>query len=561
MLARVFPALGWLLGYRRSALRGDTTAGLTTAVMLIPQAMAYAMLAGLPPVVGLYSSLAPLVVYALFGSSRQLAVGPVAIDSLLVAAGIGALMQLGGPQDLQTYVSYAVMLALMVGLLQLALGVFRAGFLTNFLSRPVVGGFTSAAALVIGFSQLKHLLGVELPRSKHVHTILLSLSSQLGEIHPTTLAIGLVSLVLLLALKRLSPLFPRALTVVVLGTLVVGLLGLDQRGVSIVGYVPPGLPRPHLPFWDWQVARALLPTAAVIALVAFMEAYSVARAVAARHRYEVDANQELVALGLANIAGSMSGSYPVTGGFSRTAVNDQAGAQTPLASLITVATIALALLALTPLFHYLPHAVLASIIIAAVIGLVDVAQARQLYRVKPTDLALMILTFVATLGLGIVQGILVGVGASLLWFVVRTTRPHTAVLGRLPGTEVYRNIANYPEVERLPGLLALRMDAQFYFGNVSFLKDTLRRLERESAVPLRVVLIDASSINQLDSSAAVALLAIAEDYRQRDITLLFANTKRPVHQVMQRVGLVDLLGSESFYLRVHDAVSRARDLL
>lgn len=551
-LAKVMPSIDWVRSYHRQDLSGDVTAGLTVAVMLIPQGMAYALLAGLPPIIGLYASIVPLAIYALFGSSRQLAVGPVAMVSLLVATGVGAIAKPGSGE----FIAYAILVSLMVGAIQLGMGVFRLGFLVNFLSHPVVSGFTSAAALIIGFSQLKHLLGVDIQRSHHVHSILWQALQKLGEVNVLTVAIGVGSVVLLMVLKRVKKTFPAALAVVVLGTLAVWLFGLHEQGVAIVGAVPAGLPKPSLPPLDWKAISALLPIALTISFVGFMESISVAKAVARRHRYEVDANQELKGLGLANIAGSLFSAYPVTGGFSRTAVNDQAGARTPLASLITAGVIALALLFLTPLFYYLPKAVLAAIIMVAVFGLVDIAEVKHLWKVKRSDLALLLLTFVATLTLGIEAGILTGVGASLLWFVVRTTRPHTARLGRLPGGEAYRNVDNHPEAQTVEGVLALRIDAQFYFGNVTFLKETLRRLEVEHG-PLRAVVIDASSINQLDSSAAGALDEIAEDHRERGIALTFAGVKHPVMDVMRRAHLDQKLGEDAFFLSVHEAVMRA----
>ncbi|PIE17049.1 MAG: sodium-independent anion transporter [Proteobacteria bacterium] len=555
-LTTVIPAIGWLRDYKREDLPGDLTAGLTTAVMLIPQGMAYALLAGLPPIIGLYASIVPLALYALFGSSRQLAVGPVAMVSLLVATGVGAISEPGSTD----FIAYAVLLSLMVGVIQLKMGVFRLGFLVNFLSHPVVSGFTSAAALIIGFSQLKHLLGVNIPRSHHVHTIVIEASRRLGEVNGPTIGIGVASVALLVALKRLWPSFPRALAVVVLGTLAVWLFGLHTQGVAIVGGVPAGLPAPTLPVIDWDVITKLLPIALTISFVGFMESISVAKAVARRHRYEVDANQELCGLGVANLGGALFSAYPVTGGFSRTAVNDQAGAKTPLASLITAGVVALALLFLTPLFYSLPKAVLAAIIMTAVFGLIDVAEVKHLWKVKRSDLLLLLVTFAATLTLGIELGIGVGVGASLLWFVVRTTRPHFAVLGRLPGTESYRNVKNYPEAETTDGVLALRIDAQYYFGNVSFLKDTLRDAEAEASQPLRAVVLDTSSVNTLDSSAASAIAELAEDYRERDIALFFATVKQPVRQVMQRAHLIEQLGEEAIFLRVHEAIEAATQL-
>jgi len=556
-LSRHVPLLGTLRGYSRADFMGDLPAGLTTAVMLIPQGMAYAMLAGLPPIVGLYASTVPLVLYALFGTSRQLAVGPVAMVSLLVATSVSTLATPGSPE----YVGYAVVLMVMVGVLQLAMGLGRLGFLVNFLSHPVVSGFTSAAALIIGLSQLKHLLGVDLGGGHHVHTILIGAVERVGQWHVPTIALGLASIALLVALKRWKPAFPSALVVVVLATLATVGLGLAGEGVKIVGEVPRGLPALSLPEFDAAALQALFPTALAIALVGFMESISVAKAFARRNRYEVNANQELVGLGLANLVGGLFQGYPVTGGFSRTAVNAQAGARTGVAAVITAAVIALTLLFLTPLFHSLPKAVLAAIIMVAVFGLIDVREVKHLWHVKRGDLLQLGVTFVATLSLGIEEGILVGVATALLGFVVRTTRPHTAVLGRLPGTDVWRNVQRFPEAEIEPGVLALRVDAQFYFGNVTFLKgfvsDALRRRAREDRTPVRAVVLDASSINQLDSSADSALHEIAQDLRARGVDLWLANVKGPVRDVMQRSGFDRVLGADHFTYSVDAAVAAA----
>ena len=549
-LDRILPLASALKGYRKEDARGDVIAGLTTAVMLIPQGMGYAMLAGLPPIYGLYASLLPLVVYGLFGSSRQLAVGPVAMVSLLVAAGVGAM----APSGSEAFIAYAILLAAMVGVLQLAMGLGRLGFLVNFLSHPVISGFTSAAALIIGFSQLKHLLGFEL-EAKTVQGIVYEAVNRASETHLVTLGIGAGSLVLLVLLKRLAPTFPRALLVVVLGSL--GIWGLAPEGVKIVGSVPEGLPSLSLPVFDWSAIKTLLPIALAISLVGFMESIAVAKRYARENRYEVDANRELVGLGLANLAGSLSQAYPVTGGFSRTAVNAQAGAKTGLAAIITASVVGLTLLFLTPLFYYLPKAVLAAIIMAAVFGLIDVAEAKHLWHVKKTDLAMLLLTFAATLGLGIEEGILVGVGASLAVLVFKTTRPHVAVLGRLPGTDEYRNVKNFPEADPAEGILAIRLDSQIYFGNVNFLKEALDEAEKAHEGPIHAVILDASGINQIDASGDAALREIVTSYRERGIDLLLAAVKGPVRAVLTRSGFFDELGHDHLFLRVHDAVTWA----
>ena len=553
-LRSMLPILQWLPRYQRSDLRSDTVAGVTTAVMLIPQGMGYALLAGLPPIVGLYAALLPLLAYALLGTSRQLAVGPVAMDSLLVAVAVSAIAQTGSQQ----YVAYAALLGAMVGAMQLLLGLLGMGFVVNLLSRPVLSGFTSAAALLIGFSQLQHLLAIELPRTHHVHRILAQAVQQLPSWSLLTLGIGGGSIALLLLLKRKAPRIPRAMVVVVLTTALVGILGLGAQGVPTVGVVPAGLPKLWLPPLDLGIIQKLLPAAATISLVAFIEAISVGKHFARLQRYEVNPGQELVALGAANVVGSLSGGYPITGGFSRTAVNAAAGARTPMAGVVAAAVVALTLLFLTPLFNTMPKAVLAAIIMTAVFGLFDGREPLRLWRVKRNDFWLLAFTFAMTLSAGIQYGILLGVGASILAFVVGTTRPHFAVLGRVPGTEAYLNVARHPHVVTEPGIVVLRIDAQFYFGNVSFLKETLRRLEAALEQPLRAVVLDASGVNQLDSSAEDALAEIERDYTERGVGLYLAHVKGPVRDVMSRTGALQRLSDEHrIYLRTHDAVQAA----
>jgi SulP family sulfate permease len=404
------------------------------------------------------------------------------------------------------------------------------------------------------------VLGFSIPRGHHVHSILLTAFENVGETHLITAAIGVTAIAALVLSKRWAPAFPRALAVVFASSLAVWGLGLHEAGVAIVGNVPAGLPAPSLPAIDLAVAGELLPIALTISLVGFMESIAVAKHHARANRYAVDANSELVGLGLANLIGSVFRAYPVTGGFSRTAVNAQAGARTGVAAIVTAAVIALTLLFLTSLFYFLPKAVLAAIIMTAVFGLVDVKEVRHLWRVKRSDLAMLLVTFAATLGLGIEEGILVGVGASLGVLVFRTTRPHVAVLGRLPNTRSWRNVNRFPEAETVPGVLAVRLDAQLYFGNVNFLSETLERLEQRAAAPLRAVVIDASGINQVDASAESALREILDGYRRRGVELYLAGVIGPVRDVLSRSGLSDEIGSDHIYLEVDEAMQRAAAL-
>ena len=540
--------LNWLRHYRRDDLRGDITAGVTTAVLLVPQGMAYAILAGLPPIVGLYASILPLIIYAFLGSSRQLAVGPVAMVSLLVAASVGPLAN-GDPT---MAIALSALLALMVGLIQFGMGVARLGVLVNFLSHPVISGFTSAAALIIGLSQLKHLLGIQLNRTHRVDQIFYEAFTKIDEVQTAPLILGGSAILLLLALRRWAPKVPGAIIVVVVGILVAKFDLLP--GLSVVGEVPAGLPSPSLPMIEMESIGALFPMAITIAMVAFMESISVAKAFARRNGYKVSPNRELVALGLANVGGSFFSAYPVTGGFSRTAVNAQAGARTGLASILTGIFVLLTLQFLTGYFYFMPKAVLSAIIMVAVFGLVDIKEIKHLWKVKRSDLIFLGITFFATLSLGIEEGIIVGVLASVLWFFIMAIRPHFAVLGRLPGTTVFRNIENYTEAETLPGVLAVRMDAPFFFGNATFLQSTLERLEAEAKEPVRWILIDASSINSLDSSAEATLRGIVQDYQDRGIKVSFASVKCPVRRVMDRAGFTDLVGPERFYHHIQDAL-------
>lgn len=546
-IQRAIPLLGQLRGYDRSTLQSDVAAGLTTAIMLIPQAMAYAMLAGLDPIVGLYASTVPLFVYGLLGTSRQLAVGPVAMVSLLVASGVAPL----AGDDAALYTGLAVLLAAMVGLLQWGMGLLRLGFLVKFLSHPVIAGFTSAAALIIGFSQLEHVIGVDIARSHHLHEILLQAGQRISETHPGTLTIALTSVATLVLLKRLAPGFPRFLLVVAASTLAVWGLGLHEQGVAIVGDVPQGLPSPALPIFTLGHIGALLPTAVTIALVAFMESISVAKSFARKQRYPMDADQELKALGLANVFGSLFQAYPVTGGFSRTAVNAQAGATTGVATLITAGATVVTLLFLTPLLYFLPKATLAAIIMTAVFGLIDIKEARHLWRVSRPDLALMGITFAATLLIGIEQGIVLGVAASLVWFVWRTSKPHVAVLGRMPGTTVYRNVARYPDAEQTPGIVALRVDAPLFFANTAFLVETIREATRGEHEHL---VVDCKAMGSVDAQALSTLEEIVDELQHRGVAIWLAGVRGPVRDALRGAHLMDRIGEDHLVERVHEAI-------
>ncbi len=543
---RFLPFLRWSRGYTRADLTGDLLAGATTAALLIPQAMAYALLAGLPASAGLYAALVPPIVYALLGTSRRLAVGPVAIDSLLTAAALAPLA-LG---DGATYAAAAGLLALLVGVMQATTGALRLGFVVSFLSLPVLRGFTAAAALLIMASQLGPLLGLALPTSTGIFVTAQALVGQLAAAHVPTLALGLASAAGLLVMGRFRG---KALVMVVVGVALGGWL--ETHGVALLGAVPSGLPLPQVPRIDVAMALALAPAAAILALVSFMEAFSSALAVA-RPGEVVDPNQELVALGVSNAAAGLMRGYPIAGGLSRTAVNAQAGARTPLAGVVTAVLVGLTLLVLAPLLRTLPRAVLSAIIMVAVASLIDVGFVRTLRRVKPRELLPYAVTFAATLVLGVSLGLALGVGASLLFFVLRTTRPHTAVLGRLPGTEVYRNVLRFADAQTVPGVVVIRLDAPLYFANAAYLTAQVRRLV--DAEDPRAVVIDMGAVYEIDVSALATLRALHGELCGRKIGLYLADIKGPVRDLLGRTDFPTELGAEHFSFTVHEAVTRCQ---
>lgn len=540
----------WASDYSTNTLRQDATAGLTVGVMLIPQGMAYAVIAGVPPIYGLYAGLVPLLTYPLFGSSRQLALGPVAIDMLIVAAGIGALAQAGT----ERYVALAILLTALVGLLQMAMGAMKLGFVANLLSRPVIAGLTSAASFIIGASQLGNLLGVELGRSQYVHVLLQEAVQNAGNAHLLTLGIGLACIGLLLGLPRWVPRVPESLVVVAGGALAGWFFELDQHGVEVIGTIPTGLPGPDVWSSSLSELNSLIPAAVTLALVQFMKDISLGRIFATRHGYTIDANRELMGIGAGNFFGSLFQSIPSSGSFSRSAVNDQAGAKSPLANVFAAGVVALTLLFLTPLFYYLPMPVLAAIIIVAGASLIDVRELRSLFKARRRDGYMALFTAACTLFIGIQEGILLGVGASVVAVLFRISRPNVAELGHVPGTRLFRDMERFEQAVRLKDIMVLRVDASFSFANAEYFKDfILEKSEREGR-NVEVVVVDGSSINDLDTTAIGALSSVVETLEEMDIELHLTGLIGPVRETVRRSGLYALMGAKHFHLDPHEAV-------
>ena len=525
-------------------------AGTTTAILLIPQSMAYALVAGVPPVYGLYASLLPLVVYALLGRSRELALGPGALDTLLIGVTIGSLSMASNPNA----ATVAAVIAFQVAIIQIVLGLLRGGFLINFFSKPVISGFTSAAALTIAISQVKHLLGMDIDRSSRFYEEFWQLVTHVEEIHLMTAMIGIGSLCFIAMAKRIKKSFPNALAVVILATVVGTILKVDQNQVSVLGAIPQGLPQFGFVWVTQELFVTLLPSSVAIAAVGYLTTISIARTFADRNRYDIAPNRELIALGASNFVASFSQGFPVSASFSRSAVHAEAGSTSPYSLVVVAAWIFLTLLFLTEYLYYLPTATLAAIIILAVLGLIDFTLVKHLRKTKQSDMWLLMLTFFSTLIVGIVEGILIGVVFSLGLFLYLTTRPHTAILGRVGNTADFRNLKHYPEATTYIGVIIIRIDAQFYFGNVSFLKTLLKKLEMESPFPLKTIIIEACSIAQLDSSADSVLHDIADDFKERNIELKFASVKVPVLRVMKASGLYDKIEERNFFMNIDDAV-------
>jgi SulP family sulfate permease len=572
-LQRFLPILDWGRQYDRADLAGDGVAALIVTVMLIPQSLAYALLAGVPPEVGLYASILPLIAYAVFGSSRTLSVGPVAIVSLMTAAAI-AKLGLSNPAEV---VAAAAILALLSGLVLLVMGLLRLGFIANFLSHPVISGFITASGILIAASQLKHLLGTPLEGHTLIE-IIASLRDAIWDINLPTLAIGVGAIGFLVWVRSgFAPLLlrlgvapglvgPLAKTGPVLAIAVTAWAAwqfdLASAGVGLVGAVPSGLPHLSIPRFDADIWTALVGSAALISLIGFVESVSVAQTLAAKRRQRIDPDQELLGLGASNVASALSGGIPVTGGFSRSVVNFDAGARTPAAGILTAIGIALAALYLTPLLWFLPKATLAATIIVAVLTLVDLTILQRSWRYAGADFTAVLATMLLTLLMGVEVGVATGVVLSLLLFIYNTSRPHIAEVGLVPGTEHFRNIHRH-SVETDPAILTLRIDQSLYFANARMMEDHIYARVVGDA-KLRHVVLMFSAVNEVDMSALETLEAINARLQDMGLTLHLSEVKGPVMDRLLRSSFPEHLSGRVFQsqfnayhdLRVSAALNR-----
>lgn len=555
MLYRIFPFLAWAHELRDpQVLRADLIAGITVALVLIPQSMAYAQLAGLPVVYGLYIAFIPVLVAALWGSSRQLATGPVAVVSIMTATALAPIV--GGTaassaEVASVYIPLAMFMALLVGIFQFSLGVFRLGVVVNFLSHPVIVGFTNAAALVIAFSQLSKIFGVTMPGAPGDHFLTIRIwgvLQQLGETHLPTLLMGLSAFVLMWTMKKYVPRLPGVLVAVVLTTIVSWLIGFETRFQGgVVGTIPSGLPGLAMPTLSYDMFSQLFTSAMIIALVGFMEAISIAKAMAARTKHRIDPNQELIGQGLANILGSVFQAYPASGSFSRSAVNLDAGARTGFSSVVTVIVVVITLLVLTPLLYHLPQATLAAVIMMAVFGLINFNAIKHAWQTNRHDGIASFVTFVATLGLAphLDQGIIIGAGLAIGLYLYRTMRPRVAVLGRYKDGTL-RDVEVNAGLPTDKNIIAIRFDGSLYFANVSYFEDAMLKAVADNP-EAKYLLVVADGINQLDASGEEVLRNLVERVNQNQITVVFSGLKRQVLSVLRATSLYDKIGEQHIF--------------
>jgi len=546
---RFLPFLSWIDKCKDpSVLMADIIAGITVALVLVPQSMAYAQLAGLPPYYGLYASFLPGIVAALFGSSRQLATGPVAVVSLMTAA---ALEPLALTPDM--YVAYAIALALMVGIFQMMLGILRLGVLVDFLSHPVVIGFTNAAAIIIATSQLSKIFGVVVEKGEHHYdTIWSVIVAASTDTHMLTLGMGLLAIAIMALMKKFTPKLPNVLTAVVVTTLLSYFMGYEGQGGKVVGTVPAGVTMPGVPEGlSWDILVQLITTAVIISIIGFMEAISIAKAMAARTRQRLEPNQELIGQGLGNLVSGLFQGYAVSGSFSRSAVNINAGAITGFSAVVTGLAVGATLLFLTPLLYHLPQATLAAVIMMAVINLVKIEPIIYAWRVQPHDGIVAIVTFVLTLLVAphLETGIVTGVLLSLGLFLFRTMRPRISLLSRDPDGTL--RDAEVRQLATCENISLIRFDGPLFFANTGYFNDTV--LDRVAAKPdLKFVIIDAEGINEIDATGEEMLHELDKRLQTAGIELIIARAKKQIMDILKRTGFVEAMGTDRFFrLRTH----------
>lgn len=552
-LSKYLPIFDLLKNYDLFKFKADLISGSTVGVVLIPQGMAYAVIAGLPPIYGLYAGLIPLFVYPLFGTSRHISIGPVAIDMLILAAGLGFL----AGSDPTEKITFAILIALMTGTFQILMGFLKLGFVFNLFSRPVISGFTIAAPIIIIASQMGTLLNVEIQNSQFIHVILFDLWQQIGNIHIPSLSLSVFFILFLVLMRRYYAKVPESVILVTITIIVVSFISISQWGIEQVGTIPIGLPEFALPTFNTEAIREIAPNAFTLALIQFMTVASLSKSFARKHGYTVNPNQELLAVGASNIAGSLFQSLPVSSSFSRSAIAEQAGAQTSLNNVFAGCLILFTLLFLTPLFEILPVPLLGAIIVVSVSSLVDFKELKFLVNTKRRDALVAFITFISVLAIGIQEGIVIGLISSVLALLMKMSKPTVAELGLVPETRDFKNKERFSEVKTIPGILILRVDAAFSFVNAEFFKNYILEKSMNESEALKYVIIDGTTIGDLDVSAMDSLLMIIETLNKQGIELYISGLIGPVRDVIRKSDISTFVKSNRFHNTVHDGVRAA----
>lgn len=535
--------------YSLSILTKDLIAALTVTVVLVPQGMAYSMLAGLPPIYGLYAGLVPMIVYPLFGSSRTLSVGPVALMSIILLSGTSAFAEPGS----QEYIDLILLTAIISGLLQIGFSALKMGVLANFLSKPVLTGFISAAGVIIAVSQIKYLLTLDIPRSASVPEMIVEVSQSISGFNLYSLVLGVTAIAVIVLLKKIHRSIPAALIVVVLGSLVLYYFNMQQLGVPIVGELPHGLPNFYICNWNWSNFITLMPSAFIVSIMCFIGSFAIAKSAEGDDDSGLDANKELFALGLSKLVGGFFLSMPTTGSFTRSVINKEAGAQTGISSIISAILIGLTLMFFGFLFYYLPEPILAAIVITSVFSLLNLKEAKYFYKLDKADFRIFLGTFVLTLIFGIVNGIILGIAFSLLSIVRRAAVPRYAVLGELPGTGSFRDVTRYEDAVITPEVLIIRYDQDLFFGNADrFVKTVLDEVKMKGAV--KWVIINGRSFRNVDSTSLGKLAQLIDRCKKQNIELVFTDLTGSVRDLFFHAGIIEKLGKGHLHLRVADAM-------
>lgn len=576
-LETFLPMTKWIKTYKwKDTLLQDFIAGSTVGVMVVPQSMSYAKLAGLPVEYGLYSAFMPVYAYAMFGSSRQLAIGPVALISLLLSTGLTHEMEKMGltrentPNYQAMYNQMAIQVSLLVGCMYIALGLLRLGFVTIFLSHAVISGFTTGAAVIIGLSQVKYLFGYDIPKSDVLHEVFKNIVANIDQFNYKTFMVGTIGVLVLVAMKYFGKHYPKykwvraagPLTVCVISIILNVIFDMEAWGVPVVGTIPKGLPSVTTDVWfPIENADKLVLVVFSITIVGFMESIAIGKQLASKHKYELDSSLELIGLGMANFCGAIFNCYPVTGSFSRSAVNNESGAQSGISGMVTATIVGLTLLFLTPVFEKMPLAILASIVISGVLGLLDYEEAIYLWRVHKFDFGVWMVAFLGTMFLGVEIGLAIAVGVSLLLVTYESAYPHTAVLGRLPGTTVYRNVKQYPEAEVYDGIVLVRIDAPIYFANTQNVREKIAKYQRQAEQQLserngsiKYMVLELSPVSHVDTSALHILEDLHSNYQERGVQLCICNPGVSVMEKFVLSGLADSVGRQHIFTSVHDCV-------